>query len=99
MGGALPEPFQRNLESLIGAAAMIAGVLAVLVLDSCFVEVMAEQPVAPMQVVVVVGSRIEQDAGQLPEVVESFVHIHNRVEREPAIPYILSQFTARPRDR
>ena len=85
--------------ALIGAAAMVAGVLAVLVLDSCFVEVMAEQPVTPMQVVVVVGSRIEQDPGQLTEVVEAFMHVDNRVEREPAIPYILSQFTARPRHR
>jgi hypothetical protein len=49
-----------------------------------------------VQVVVVRGARIEQDAGQLSEIVEALVHVDDRIEGEPAVPDILEQFSAGP---
>jgi hypothetical protein len=37
------------------------------VCDAGLVQVVAQQPVVPMQVVVVVAAGVEQDAGQFPE--------------------------------
>src|SRR5574340_540356 len=50
--------------------AVIAGILPVLVCDPGLVEIVAEQPVTPVQVVVVVGAGVEQDAGELAQIVE-----------------------------
>src|SRR5438034_296309 len=93
-GQDLRQPVQRHLVALACPSAVVAGVLPVLVCDSGFVEVVAEEPVAPLQVVVVVRADVEQDAGQSPEVVEALVHVDDRVEGEPAVPDLLDQLTA-----
>src|ERR687888_181901 len=41
----LRKPFQGDLVSLVCSAAMVAGILPVLVRDSCLGEVVAEEPV------------------------------------------------------
>jgi hypothetical protein len=51
-----------------------------------------------MQVVVVVRTRVEQDAGQLSEVVEAVVHVDDRVESQPPVPDLLDQLAAGMRD-
>jgi hypothetical protein len=80
------------------APAVVAGVLAVLVRDARNREVVAEQPVSPLQVVVVVGADVEEDPGQSAEVVETVVDVDDRVEAEPAVPDVLDQLAARPGD-
>src|SRR4051794_30039004 len=54
----LREPFQGNLESLVCPATVVAGILPVLVRDSGLGEMVAEQPVTPVQVVVVVPAGV-----------------------------------------
>ena len=78
---------------------MVAGILAVVVRDSRFAEVVAEQPVTPVQVVVVVPAGVEQDSRQLAQVVETVVDVDDRVEAEPAVPDLMDQFSARPGHR
>ena len=73
---------------------MVAGILSVLVGDAGFVEVVTEQPVARVQVEVVVGAGVEQDAGQFSELVEALVHVDDWVEGEPAVPDLLDQLAA-----
>ena len=74
---------------------MVAGVLRVRVRDARLGQVMAEQPVAPVQVVVVLLARVEQDAAQLLEVVDTVAPVDDRVECQPAVPDILAQLAAR----
>jgi hypothetical protein len=76
------------------SAAVVPRVLPEVVCDAGLTEAVAEDPVTPVQVVVIVGTSVEQDAGQLPEVVEAVVNVDDRVEAQPAIPDILEQFAA-----
>ena len=85
---------QRHLIALVCSAAVVTGVLAMFVRDTGLVQVVTEEPVAPMQVVVVVRARVEQDAGQLSEVVEAVVHVDDRVESQPPVPDLLDQLAA-----
>ena len=62
-GQELREPLERCLVSLVCSTAMVSCVLGHLVGDPGLVEVVAEEPVAPVQVVVVVRACVEQDAG------------------------------------
>src|ERR1051326_4556799 len=69
------QPLQGYLVALVRAAAVVSAVLDVLVGDPGVREVVAEEPVAPVEVVVVVEAGIEQDPRQLPEIVEMFPSI------------------------
>src|SRR5207248_5522703 len=90
----LRQPLQRDLVALVCSAAVVTGVLAMFVRDTGSVQIVTEEPVAPVQVVVVVRARIEQDAGQLSEVVEAVVHVDDRVESQPPVPDLLDQLAA-----
>jgi hypothetical protein len=50
-------------------ATVAVGIFSSLVHDAGLVEAVAQRPVAPTQVVVVVGARVQQDARQFPEIV------------------------------
>src|SRR5438874_10929892 len=65
------QPLERHLIALVGPTAMVARVFSVHVGDTGLLQIVAQQPVAPMQVIVVIGACIEQDAGQLAVVVEA----------------------------
>jgi hypothetical protein len=95
----LGEPFQRHLVSLARPAAMVAGILAVFMCDAGLGEVVAEQPVTPVQAVVVIRTDVEQDALELVEVGDPVVDVDDGVEAEPAIPDLLDQLATRPGDR
>src|SRR5438874_741783 len=85
--------------AILGLVAVVARVLPVLVRDSRLAEMVAEQPVTPVQVVVVVPVGVEQDARKLAQVVETVVDVDDRVEAEPAVPHLLDQLAARPGHR
>ncbi len=55
---------------------------------------MTEQTVAPLQLVVVATSDIEQDTSQAVEIFFPASPVDNRIEAEPAIPHLLHQFAA-----
>jgi hypothetical protein len=78
--------------------AVVARILAGLVSDPGLVKMVAEQPMTPVQVVVVLGTRIQQDPGQLPKVVETVVHVDDRVEAQPPVPDLLNELAARKRN-
>src|SRR5215210_7029649 len=84
----LRKPFHGDLESLVCPAAMVAGILPVLVRDPRLRQMVAEQPVTPVQVVVVVPPGVEQDARKLAQVVETVVDVDDRVEAQPAAPHL-----------
>ena len=92
----LRHPLERYLVALGPSATVVARVLRGLVGDASCRQVVTQQPVAPVEVVIVVRSGVEQDAGQLPEVVESVVDIDHRVEAQPAVPDVLKQLAAGP---
>ena len=54
---------------------------------------------APVQVVIVVEACVEQDSGQLPQVVEAFVNVDDGIEAQPTVPDLLDDFAAREGDR
>src|SRR2546426_4884418 len=60
----LRQPLQRHLVALVCSAAVVAGVLSVFVCDAGLMEVVTEQPVTPVQAVVVARARVQQNAGQ-----------------------------------
>jgi len=61
-------------------------------------QMVTQQPVAPLQVVVVVAPHIQQNASQLAEIVLAVAPIDDRVEAQPAVPDLLDQLTAREGD-
>jgi hypothetical protein len=47
-----------------------------------------------VQVVVVVGVRVQQDAREFPEIIQALGVIDDGVEAQPAVPDFLDQFAA-----
>src|SRR5450631_2902686 len=60
----LRQPPQCHLVALGPPAAVVARVLVGLVGDPGLVQVVAEQPMTPVQVVVILRARVQQDPGQ-----------------------------------
>lgn len=90
------QPFERDLVPLVGSTAVVPGVLGGDVGDAGLGQAVAQQPVAPVQVVVIVATGIEQDPAQLPKVLVAVVDVDDRIEGEPAGPDLLPDLTARP---
>ena len=95
----LAEPGQRVLQPLVRSPSVIAGVLGEVVRDACLGETVVQDAVPPLQLVVVAGTGVEQDAGQVAEVVQSFAVVLDRIVAKPTIPHVLDQLAARPSDR
>ena len=60
-----------------------------LVSDTGLCQVVAEQPVAPLELVVVVVAGVEEDSAKLAKVLDAVVDVDDRVEAEPAVPDVL----------
>src|ERR1019366_4590800 len=94
----LRQPLERQLVPLARAPAVAARVLGGLVGDACLAQTVAQQPVAPLQVVVVVATHVQQDAGQFAETVQTVTPIDDWIEAQPAVPDLLDQLAARKGD-
>src|ERR1019366_641222 len=94
----LRQPLERQLVPLARAPAVAARVLGGLVGDARLAQTVAQQPVAPLQVVVVVATHVQQDAGQFAETVQTVTPIDDWIEAQPAVPDLLDQLAARKGD-
>ena len=64
-----------------------------------FGQVVTQQPMAPVEVVVILLTGVQEDPAKLLEVVDAVAPVHDRVEAEPAIPDVLANLSARERHR
>ena len=93
------QPLQGDLVALTRPPTVVARVLRRLVRDARLLQVVTQQSVTPLQLEVVLGADVQEDAVQPSEVLLAATPVHHRIEAEPAVPHVLDQFATREGNR